>query len=101
MTAYIRHGSCGRQWTGANVGHCGGCHKEFAGLTAFDRHQRMHDGESICLDPAEAGLVARPKPWGVLYGLPEPTPEQRARLGWGSRTDDTEDDGPPEGVPGT
>jgi hypothetical protein len=64
----IRHGACKRWWTGAERSHCGGCCRTFSSLTAFERHRRG----LRCNDPASVGLVAREKPYGVLWGLPGP-----------------------------
>jgi hypothetical protein len=66
----IRHG-CGRWWTGARVAHCGGCHAHFSGTTAFDQHQRGTQPGTLCRDPAEVGLVAAAKPYGVLWSWPD------------------------------
>lgn len=45
---------CGTTWDqrGNQTGHCSGCSRTFASLRAFDAHQRIRDGESVCLDPA-------------------------------------------------
>jgi hypothetical protein len=40
---------CGRQWTGAAEAHCRTCHRHFASVTAFDRHQPARGG---CPDPS-------------------------------------------------
>ena len=50
MATITRHGACGQSWrqSGNRTGHCSGCHQNFDGLSAFDRHRR--DGK--CLDPA-------------------------------------------------
>lgn len=65
----IRHGACGKGWTGLTRGHCSGCHETFVS-SAFDKHQRIHEGRLQCLTPYDVGLVARDKPWGVLWGMP-------------------------------
>jgi hypothetical protein len=64
----IRHGQCGSWWTGAERSHCGGCHATFSSLTSFERHRKG----MTCNPPEEVGLVARQKPYGVLWGLPAP-----------------------------
>jgi hypothetical protein len=64
----IVHGSCQKWWTGNERSHCGGCHELYSSLTAFDRHRRG----GVCLPPASVGLVAREKPYGVLWGNPAP-----------------------------
>lgn len=67
----IVHGACGKSWTGAGRVHCGGCHETFTGETAADKHRTGVFGvDRRCLPPMEAGLVAREKPWGVLWGAP-------------------------------
>lgn len=67
-TNAIRHGTCGRWWTGAERSHCGSCHETFSSLTAFERHRRG----LRCNEPTDVGLVARAKPFGTLWGLPGP-----------------------------
>jgi hypothetical protein len=63
----IVHG-CGAWWTGAERSHCGGCHITLSSLTAFEIHRK----HTTCNDPASMGLVAREKPFGVLWGCPGP-----------------------------
>jgi hypothetical protein len=60
------HGPCGNWWTGATTSHCSGCHNTFS-KGAFDKHQRMTNGQNICLNPTEADLTAHNKPWGTLW----------------------------------
>lgn len=62
----IRHGRCGRWWTGRDRNHCGSCHEVISSLSGFDAHQ-TDDG---CVSPAKVGLVARREPWGVLWVWP-------------------------------
>ena len=77
----IRHGRCGRWWTGTEVGHCAQCHREFSGEQSFTRHQTHDDnGRVICHDPATRGLVARTKPWGLLWGRPGPDDAAAERI---------------------
>lgn len=64
----IRHGQCGKWWTGAERSHASCCHETFSSLSAFDAHRR--GGQ--CNDPASVGLVAREKPFGRLWGWPAP-----------------------------
>ncbi|MFD9070559.1 FDXHR family putative zinc-binding protein [Streptomyces lasiicapitis] len=64
----IWHGACQQWWTGAERAHCGGCHITLSSLTAFERHRRG----MRCNPPTSVGLVARPKPYGTLWGLPAP-----------------------------
>lgn len=72
MAEKIWHGACGQWWTGTQTSHCGGCHRNFAGLTAFERHRR----DFACLDPATALnprgkplFEAVDKPYGLLWRL--------------------------------
>lgn len=64
----IVHGACRSWWTGGERSHCGGCCRTYTSLSAFDRHRR--GGQ--CLDPQTAGLIARQKPYGLLWGWPGP-----------------------------
>lgn len=68
--------SCGAWWTGAERSHCGGCHLTFTSLTAFDNHRR---GQT-CNDPATVGLEKREAAFGALWGFPQLSEEQRARM---------------------
>jgi hypothetical protein len=45
---------CGtRRHQAANrTGHCGGCHRTFGSLDAFDAHQLIEGGKNVCRDPA-------------------------------------------------
>lgn len=38
--------------TGDRYGHCGACHRDFMGLSTFDKHRRGPHGERYCVDPA-------------------------------------------------
>lgn len=49
----IRCGGCDAWWTGAQVAHCGACHRTFTRVSNFDRHRR--GGE--CRHPTEVGLA--------------------------------------------
>ncbi|GAB3251722.1 FDXHR family putative zinc-binding protein [Kineosporia babensis] len=69
MSQLIYHGACGKSWTGLTRAHCSGCHATMVN-SAFDKHQRIRGGRVVCLPPAEVGLVAREKSWGVLWGMP-------------------------------
>lgn len=62
----IRHGACGKWWTGPSNGHCGKCHETFSS-GAFDKHQRIHNGVIAC---STEKLVAHPMPWGTLWRKP-------------------------------
>lgn len=64
----IVHGACGAWWSGEERSHCGGCHVTLTGLTAFERHRRG----MRCNPPETVGLVAREKPFGLLWGMPAP-----------------------------
>ncbi|GLY32016.1 hypothetical protein [Kineosporia sp. NBRC 101731] len=69
MSQLIFHGACGQSWTGLTRAHCSGCHEVFVS-SGFDKHQRINGGKVTCLPPADVGLIAREKPWGVLWGMP-------------------------------
>lgn len=62
----IRHGRCGKSWTGANRGHCSGCCETFTS-GAFDKHQHISAGTVTC---STDGLIGKPQPWGTLWALP-------------------------------
>lgn len=64
----IVHGACGRWWTGAERSHASCCHETFSSLSAFDAHRKG----GRCNPPASVGLIARPKPFGDLWGWPAP-----------------------------
>jgi hypothetical protein len=68
LSQLISCGKCKKTWTGNAVCHCGGCHETFTGVTAFDAHQRTNPEGQLCGDPDTKGLVARQKPWGVVWG---------------------------------
>jgi hypothetical protein len=81
MANIVAHGACGVKWTQISnrTGHCGGCHETFSSLRAFDLHQSMKDGRSVCEKPASAGLqgrVDRNVPdlvvWGEKGSIPVP-----------------------------
>jgi hypothetical protein len=56
-------------------GHgCRGCGRVFAGITAFDRHQRLRDESLQCLDPSTLGMVRRPN---GRWALDSPFPVNR------------------------
>lgn len=42
--------------TGKRACGCRGCGRVFTSLSGFDKHQRMRDGGSVCLDPLTVGL---------------------------------------------
>lgn len=68
-------GGCDMTWSALSVCHCSGCHQNFSGLTAFDKHRDgQHGGfradTRYCRDPEEVGLVdsGRAYPcWGFPY----------------------------------
>jgi hypothetical protein len=67
--------SCGAWWTGLGRSHCpaAGCHKTFSTDGAADKHRiGKHGIDRRCVDPATVGLVARQKPYGVLWQHPAP-----------------------------
>lgn len=74
-------GGCGATWGGANTCHCSGCHLNWTGLSAFDRHRTgSHASGRHCLDPATAtddkgelifALSSRAYPcWGMAGDKP-------------------------------
>lgn len=72
----ITHAVCGREWSGRSRSHCPACHETFSGESAADKHRTgRYGGERRCLLPSEAGLIAKPKPWGTLWALPGSVPE--------------------------
>lgn len=44
---------CGAVWhqAGSETAHCGGCHRTFNSVSAFDRHRVHEDGVRVCVDP--------------------------------------------------
>lgn len=49
------HGACGKTIpTGSRAGHCGACHENFIGLTAFDAHRTgPYDNRTCQIQPYE------------------------------------------------
>jgi hypothetical protein len=77
----ITHGSCTSWWTGASRAHCPACHRTFSCDSAADEHRTGRYGQDRhCVDPAGVGLVARERPYGVLWGWPGPEGERAERL---------------------
>ncbi|MFF7142305.1 hypothetical protein ACFZB5_13785 [Streptomyces nodosus] len=69
----IRHPACGQWWTGPSRAHCAACCCTFSTDSAADKHRIGKFGiDRRCADPASVGLVAREKPYGVLWGFPAP-----------------------------
>lgn len=69
----IRHPACGSWWTGAGRAHCAACCRTFSSDSAADKHRRGVFGvDRGCVDPASVGLVARERPFGLLWGHPGP-----------------------------
>jgi len=64
----IWHGECKSWWTGGERSHASCCHRTFSSLSAFDQHRKG----GRCNDPTTVGLVARQKPYGMLWGWPAP-----------------------------
>lgn len=50
---------CGAWWTGSSPCHCSGCHQNFSGISAFDRHRRG----GKCADPDQVGLTPVNRKW--------------------------------------
>jgi hypothetical protein len=68
----IRHGECGRWWTGVARAHCPSCHEVFSCDSAAERHRVGPTGARQCASPGTVGLIARGMPFGVLWGWPGP-----------------------------
>ena len=69
----IRHPACGKWWTGLSRAHCPACCETFSTDSAANKHRVGKFGvDRRCVDPAEAGLVANEKPYGVLWSFPAP-----------------------------
>lgn len=69
----ITHPACGQWWTGLSRAHCPACCRTFSTDSAADKHRiGRHGIDRRCTDPAEVGLVARKKPYGVLWAHPGP-----------------------------
>lgn len=56
---------------GLKTCHCTACHESFASVSAFDLHQRLDTGHTVCADPAamrrkngNSVLVSRDGIWG-------------------------------------
>lgn len=78
----IRHGLCGQWWTGPTRSHCSGCCRLFSCESAADRHRVGIFGVNRrCADPAAVGLVAKTKPFGVLWSWPAPVAGADSRRG--------------------
>lgn len=60
---YLRHG--GSRCV------CIGCGDGFNSVYAFDRHQVMEGGESVCRDPATLGMVRNKDGWWVTGMMPD------------------------------
>lgn len=67
----IRHPQCGKWWTGLGRSHCAACCETFSCDSAADKHRIGTFGvDRRCAHPSDVGLVARPKPYGDLWGWP-------------------------------
>ena len=63
----LRCGS-GHTWRdGADTGHCANCHRTFLSLEAFDRHQSIRDGKTVCADPSTKRWFTSIERDGVTY----------------------------------
>lgn len=65
-------GQCDARWSGFLTSHCGGCHRTFSGLTAFDLHRdgSHSKGTRHCVDPESVGLVENSRVGYVVWGQP-------------------------------
>lgn len=80
----IRHPACGSVWTGLAKVHCAApdCCRTFSCESAADRHRVGAFGVNRrCADPATVGLVAKAKPFGVLWSWPAPEVGTDSRRG--------------------
>jgi hypothetical protein len=69
----VRHGACGQWWTGLSRLHCSGCCRTFSSESAADRHRVGAFGvDRRCVDPESVGLVAKLRPFGLLWSWPAP-----------------------------
>lgn len=69
----VWHAACKQWWTGLSRAHCPSCHRLFSTDGAADKHRvGKHGVDRRCVDPATVGLVAVPKPYGVLWQHPAP-----------------------------
>jgi hypothetical protein len=76
--------TCGAWWTGTGRSHCPACCRTFSCDSAADKHRIGKFGiDRRCTDPAEVGLVAVDKPYGVMWQHPGPEDGRDTR-----RTDD-------------
>jgi hypothetical protein len=114
---------CGTRWhqAGNKTGHCGGCHRTFGSLAAFDAHQRIVSGKNVCLDPAtlldkasaprfktftdsEGAIIwhsARERPagtWPTHRPNPSTNPPAEPRTGAGGTPEPVAIPDPPNGV---
>lgn len=69
----IRHPACAGWWTGLGRSHCPSCCRTFSCDSAADKHRVGKFGiDRRCVDPAEVGLTAVVKPYGVMWQHPAP-----------------------------
>jgi len=70
-------GRCDAEWTGVRACHCSGCHRTFAGISAFDSHRGSRSEHGECRDVAAmSGLEFRDGMWRGPE-MPEGLKEQR------------------------
>lgn len=50
-----------------DAGHCAACHRTFLGEDAFDRHQSIKDGKTVCADPSTKRWFTSIERDGVTY----------------------------------
>jgi hypothetical protein len=69
----IQHPACGQWRTGLSRSHCPACCRTFSTDSVANKHRvGKHGTDRRCVAPAEVGLVAREKPYGVLWSSPAP-----------------------------
>ena len=55
-----------RPGVGSSRCKCGGCQQAFNSLSAFDMHQRLHNGRSVCIYPLDTvDKKGNPKPMAM------------------------------------
>jgi hypothetical protein len=62
---------CGRVWDSITQCHCSTCHRQFSGISAFDKHRvpPLSGDRSlrVCADPALLGLTPSVESFGVVW----------------------------------
>jgi hypothetical protein len=63
---------CRLGWTGTRDAHCARCCRHFATEQAFDAHQRMNRGRTVCRDPGKlrGRLILDDRTWTLAGTYP-------------------------------